>query len=295
MALPTTKDLIKPPSIFDQYFIVSSINSDITRNGWMQFAFVPPTATNNLKKGYIYLNQEELVKVIEFEVGPFYLPKLPTWNIEYIAYKNRVCLSFSPLDRYGFTDYRLYRGNLSTNNFAFEFELTDVGDRWLLKPTGTGLGMILRTPINIPSGMANIRFSTTLFDLPLVSPYFDTSYLGDATAFGFGAASSLFMITNPGTLNYFTNNFVVFNTPDIPGVNYDTVYKITTVINLPPTPPTYPNGLTAIVIDGLIILPAQIGSKYNICNLSLEVRIPFRVRQLQEFKETSNRITPSSL
>lgn len=287
--MPVPRDMIKPPSIFDQYFIVSSTNSNITPNGIMEFTFVPPTVNNDLRQGYVYLNQDDVTKAIELNVGSFYLPKFPIWDINYISYKKRVCLTFSPIERYGFTDYRVSQGKNITNNFTFQFDLIDASDRWFLQPVNTpGFGVIMRTPISIPSGLASVRFSNTFFDMPVISPYFDVIYLGDATALGYPIGSALFQIINPNILNYNVGNYLIFNTPSVPGVNYNKAYIITAISTI------IPGVAAAIIILNLPIPPSEINQKYNFCNSSLEINIPFRVRQLQEYRESSNRIVPSS-
>ena len=294
MSLSTNAELAVPPSIYDQYFIVSSLNATITSDGKISFIFVPPSSANKPSNGYVLLNQNDLERVITFEVGEFYLPKLPSWNNTYLAYQNRICLEFSPLDRYGFTDYRISLGEFTTNIFAFEFSLVDVGDRYLLKPQELGSKMILRTPINIPSGLASIRFSTPQYDLPLVTPYITVVYALFVPGFGPGVGTSGFILTNPNITNYFSGNYIVFNTPNIPGIDYTptNIYTID-IINVPPSP-TVPSGFNGIGIGNLQIPSSELGKTMIMSNLSLAVRIPFRSRQLQIPTQLTNRIVPAS-
>jgi len=288
-ATPTKTDLGREVSIFDQYFMVSSLNSEIGVDGSIKFSLVPNNY-NKQEKGYVILNQETLSNqnLIEMEVDGFFIPKLPSWNNKYIAYKRKIGMRLGAIENFAVIDYRINTAAvLDTYKFNFEFNVSDESDRYYLTPTDITKKIIFRQVISLPTANS-IYFTTPEFDLPLITPYINVSFVGVIPGYGLGAGAAGFAVSNPAILNYYSNNYIVFNTPNIPGVNYRNIYQILSVVSLP--------GVVnpIILIDNLIIDTTTFpeNSPCILCNLTLEVRIPFKTRQVQPLDIKSNRITP---
>lgn len=271
------------PSIYDQIFYVTNLVCQTTADGGLTFDVLSEQQSTSLRPNQALTPHTELTDMIQMQVGSFYVPKLPTWNLSYISYINRICMNIVALDSQSAIDYRIVTGALSTYRVTFEFKLTDVGDRYLLEPLPLSESVIFKTVMPIRE-TTRIYFSTPDFDLPLISPlirgYVSNAAAGEITTGHPGG---------PVESNHFSSgNYIRFlltesglNPSSFAGQQfYNTIHQIT--VTGPNTFTISPNTVATFDDETQVLL----------ANISWQIRIPLRARSLQHLNLQSNRIAP---
>lgn len=300
----TVCDLERAPGILDQTLLFQNIMTPLNQNGDLQFRPVSSNQNGVILPGTVLIDKKGMSNISQIQVGQFYIPKNPAWDNNLLKYSNRIFLQIGEVNNNGFYGYQpalststnaLYNpflNNVTAFQYQFAFDMTDVGDRYLLTPVFDTINF--KNLINLNQTITLI-FNTSLYKLQLPNPYQVCDVIYYPSGGGYYSPVFTPVLLGAGSINVSASVGSDVPTP-VTFTNENYVMILNEVNGFVPLVPYIINitGQYTFVID---VPPIQSASpipptRAIVLNVSWLVNIPMRVRQIEKLALSSNRLLP---
>ncbi len=287
----TNEDLKFPPGVIDQMILFENTLFATQPDGTLVFK---PQTSSYTETGApipqaVLIDPRGLINIVQMKIYEFFIPKFDLWDNITLAYQNRITLTINEINNNGFIGLQLNAGNnLYSYNFQFEFKLTDLGDRYQLTPIEDTLNF--KNVLNFTSGNLTFVFKSLIAQLPMPDPYLPNIYnqvSPTVTVNFYNQVGGIYVatFTTSAPHNFYTNSYIELLSLAVPTTSG--AYGVL-ILNQPYS--IIVTGVTTFYIT-INVSTGETGTfNCSIFNLSWQIRIPIRFRQLEKLSTSSNRM-----